>query len=446
MKNKLISITVFLLFFLKTAIAIQIKHELCNTPGFTIGFFNGVWNTRQQAGLSMYQMSRNFFGNTYQNENIKYELFYNQTGSDHPGSTMLEDLAEVFIQRANEIDGSVAKRWELFWEIIQENPKNDDPNFENIKNKITKAIPESAKFFIDLYKEITTKSAAGWSYLLSNPQMEEDYKTHLTRIKTLLLEKNKLLLVAHSQGNLFVNKAYDEAIKIVTPENVNVLHVAPASPTLKGNYVLADLDLVINALRVFGWSSVPQSNVNLPSSHLISDDGSGHKFIETYLNPKRGPYFKFKDLFLSSLTDLKAPVGQTNIGFFTVTLTWDGLGDVDLHIFEPTNSHIYYGNRSGDSGYLDLDNTYGFGPEHYYASCDPSILKTGTYRFAINNFSSATGRMATLQVSSNDQGELLTRSVEVGEEKGGRGNDSPIPVLNVDVSLDENGTYKIKAL
>ncbi len=61
----------------------------------------------------------------------------------------------------------------------------------------------------------------------------------------------------------------------------------------------------------------------------------------------------------------------------TVTLTWgQDRSDVDLHILEPTlngtdGRHIYYGNmgRAGsETPYLDMDNTNGYGPEHYYAT------------------------------------------------------------------------------
>jgi uncharacterized protein YfaP (DUF2135 family) len=56
----------------------------------------------------------------------------------------------------------------------------------------------------------------------------------------------------------------------------------------------------------------------------------------------------------------------------TVTLTWDqDDSDVDLHVLEPGESgrHIYYSNQGGSTlnPYLDLDNTHGYGPEHYYA-------------------------------------------------------------------------------
>src|SRR6185503_12076827 len=63
----------------------------------------------------------------------------------------------------------------------------------------------------------------------------------------------------------------------------------------------------------------------------------------------------------------------------TVTLGWgQGESDVDLYVKEPDaldgsgriGDTVYYGHRNGESTtnpYLDLDNTGGFGPEHYIA-------------------------------------------------------------------------------
>lgn len=62
------------------------------------------------------------------------------------------------------------------------------------------------------------------------------------------------------------------------------------------------------------------------------------------------------------------PTRSLGNGPITVTLTWDANPDVDLHIFEPQR-HVYYASRIGYNGYLDLDDTNGYGPEHYYTNC-----------------------------------------------------------------------------
>jgi uncharacterized protein YfaP (DUF2135 family) len=66
---------------------------------------------------------------------------------------------------------------------------------------------------------------------------------------------------------------------------------------------------------------------------------------------------------------------------FTITMTWgQDNSDVDLHVKEPTingtgGRHIFYDNKGFGSGgpYLDFDNIYGYGPEHYIAESDSKL-------------------------------------------------------------------------
>ena len=71
-------------------------------------------------------------------------------------------------------------------------------------------------------------------------------------------------------------------------------------------------------------------------------------------------------------------------------MTWDqDNSDVDLHVKEPTIngtdgrhylSTATRGHRTTNNPYLDLDNTYGFGPEHYYATENMTLPQTGNRR------------------------------------------------------------------
>lgn len=400
--------------------------SVCTAKGYTLGFFNGVWNTRAQA-ISGREALRALVGDSYNSEKIKYELFYNHTGSTAGGSG-LQDIAEVFQQRALEIDssGNLGKHWELFWESLS----SKDTTFID---KIKSFFPNSSQLFSSLYTDLNSKILAGWSYFLSNPPTAADYAQHDTRLTALATEGQKLILVAHSQGNLFVNHAYDYITPLVGVNSVAVAHIAPASSTLRGGYLLADIDLVINGLRTQGLSSVPNVNLSLPTS---VSDLSGHTLVGTYLDGSRPGRQAVEKLITNAVKGLVTPTTTGSIGSFTVTLTWDGSGDVDLHTFEPSGSHVYYSARAGVVGYLDVDNTNSLGPEHYYASCDSSVLQAGTYRVGINNYARATGRTATVQVSTPFAGVILNKTVGVGSERGSSGNQSPINVLNVDVSKD----------
>jgi len=401
--------------------------NLCTARGYTVGFFNGVWNDELGAQNGM-QSLRAIVGDTFKDEPVQYETFYNHTGSA-VGSTFMQDIAEVFIQRAREIDstGLLEQRWELLWEAVFDSDRTT-------WQRLTASISNAGPVLSALYADIITKSAAGWSLMLSNPPTAVDSAVHRARLETLTLLGQKLLLVAHSQGNLFVNPAYDFAVARAPQSSIASYHIAPASSTLRGTHRLADIDLVINALRLQGLSTIPAINLNLPTDLLA--DATGHQLVPTYLDPRRPGRATIKSDLESRLNSLTTPANQASNGFFTVTLTWDGPGDVDLHVFEPNGSHVYYGSRAGTSGFLDVDNTVGMGPEHYYATCDASRLQEGLYRVGINNYARATGRTATLQLASAAKGELLTRSLGVGPENGSAGNVNPTIVFNVRVRRD----------
>ncbi len=99
-----------------------------------------------------------------------------------------------------------------------------------------------------------------------------------------------------------------------------------------------------------------------------------------------------------------------------VTMTWDGNGDVDLHLHRPLTTTPWFGNANGDDAYysnrtpvwdpmsppsfganpeLDFDNTAGLGPEN--TTVEVPILNVD-YTIGVHNFSGANGRIVTIQV------------------------------------------------
>jgi hypothetical protein len=222
-----------------------------------------------------------------------------------------------------------------------------------------------------------------------------------------------------------------------------VVHIAPASPSLKGSHTLANLDIVINGLRILG--SVPTITSKIPILRPAGVNGKkdvlGHGLLEIYINQRLSISKRVKRHINNALDSLAAPPAQASPGFFTATLTWNGSGDVDLHVFEPDGSDVCYSSMQGTSGYLDIDNTVADGPEHYYASCDSTALQTGTYRIAVANYDRADGRTATVQIASWNDGVLGTKSVILDEAAG----DNPdFTMFNVVVSKDtKSGEYSI---
>jgi hypothetical protein len=402
---------------------------LCKKPsGYLIGFFNGVWNTEAQAKMgaeSLRILNPSLLTEKFNGEYVQIDLFYNATGSSH-GASDFEDIAEVFLQRAEDFDEVFEGRWELFWDSLSRGGSSDS-FLSLIAAAVDNISPAFSALLKTYYTELTLKADAALVSLMSSPPTEHDTYLQSARIKTHALENKKMLLVAHSQGNLFMNKAFDLASQLVPVGSVQAIHIAPASPTRRGEYVLADLDIVINSLHGFSGLTLPEITDSIPLKHLLSVDISGHKLVQTYLEPTLPMLQKLQRLATKALNELKTPNTGGTAGFFTVTLTWDGPGDVDLHVDEPDGSHVYYSSKYGRSGFLDFDNTVSKGPEHYYASCEKSKMQEGLYRVSIHNYANANGRLATVQVAGSAKGEMFSQVLDVGS--GQR-----IPVVSVLIS------------
>ena len=88
-------------------------------------------------------------------------------------------------------------------------------------------------------------------------------------------------------------------------------------------------------------------------------------------------------------------------------LTWAGLGDVDLHADDGSGGHhVYWANKTVNTGgwnvYLDVDNTYGYGPENIRVLAVPS---GATIRVFVDYYRGSAPQACTVSVF---QGSTLT--------------------------------------
>lgn len=78
------------------------------------------------------------------------------------------------------------------------------------------------------------------------------------------------------------------------------------------------------------------------------------------------------------------------------TLTWEGTGDLDLHLVAPSGERCSYRSRLQKGVcQLDIDDTRGVNPENISV---PESAPRGTYRFSVINFSGVSGVRGTLKV------------------------------------------------
>jgi hypothetical protein len=391
--------------------ALAAIHIPCKAPGYKLVFFNGAWTTRRNAEDDLNALAAALPAQ-YNGHVISPELFYNHTGCDTQGATCLQDLAEVFIQRAQDIDstGSIASHFELFWEAVGDGSAS-------LTQKIVQIYSGAQSLFDYLHTRMISGMMAGLSYLLSHPPTISEDVVNDSRLYTLETEGEKLLLVGHSQGNLFLNQAYDYIVRGWGKQDVAAVQIAPASASLRGPYVLADIDLVINALRVQGGASVPPVNMSLP---LSSSDWSGHSLVDTYLDPARSARTQVISLITSGLAELGLPNQPSfmNRASFTVALSWNKPDYGNLDVTDQNGVQLGYLSDDTFFGYMrGVNNRYG--PLIFFATCDPIYFRTGIYHIAMLTFYAYKDEIATIQVATSDDGVIFTKSLSPGSLSSG---------------------------
>ena len=122
---------------------------------------------------------------------------------------------------------------------------------------------------------------------------------------------------------------------------------------------------------------------------------------------------------------------------FTVKLTWGGQPDVDLHVIEPDGTQVYYGHRQGTNGYLDVDDTQQFGPEHYFIQ----NLADGDYKIGAAYYSGSAPETARITITAGPQTRVF--DIPLPQVTG----NTPIIAATVRVSTDPaTGERKVEIL
>ena len=187
-------------------------------------------------------------------------------------------------------------------------------------------------------------------------------------------------MVSHSQGNLYANSAYQALTSEQKPYAQIVGVATPAAYVGElGNprgfkYITRHDDRIIQ----FVIGSLP-SNTNYHSGSIFS---LNHNMDEDYIqDPVVGSVLN--NAIKQAVNSAEMPEeGIFAGGVISVTLTWGAQRDLDLHIWEPEGSHVWYADKNGLSGTLDYDDTNGYGPENYQVYCEN--LQAGTYKVGVH--------------------------------------------------------------
>lgn len=80
--------------------------------------------------------------------------------------------------------------------------------------------------------------------------------------------------------------------------------MSAASAVLRGPHVLAEIDLVIEGLRRVSGSEVAVSTLSRDVMPPASGDLSGHRWVDTYLDPQRRARGDIRQLIVQAMDAL----------------------------------------------------------------------------------------------------------------------------------------------
>ncbi|MFH1155661.1 MAG: hypothetical protein V1793_17785 [Pseudomonadota bacterium] len=244
-------------------------------PGIVIFFGNGVWNDHEGAELSRRVLSEEIETDVLGTELeglLTYEVAYN------PTEGAISDLMETFIQNA-ETD------FTKFWRYLS--------GLDPLPDILLKRLKEIA-------------NAVDESILLYNPAVQN----HVNVYNSYLNNGKKVVVVAHSQGNLFANIAYT-GIDINRIHSFGIVSVGNPDSYVAGNgaYTTLDEDIIIGAVPC----SLPSNLDNFSGINL--DDLTGHMFVKSYLATGHQAEQTILDNIISVIDELKFPGCELLIDF-----------------------------------------------------------------------------------------------------------------------------------
>jgi hypothetical protein len=380
--------------------------SICDNTESVIFFGNGVKTLEEDAydSKNIIKKRLEIILPSEEFDKLEFDLAYNDTHG------LPLDLLESTVQI---LTGNVSRFWRLFWNL--------------------EIIPD---WFSD--KMILLSTALDKTQLVTTDSLWEHVKTY----QTTIAEGKKVLLVAHSQGNLFGNMAYEnlnsrekQSFGMVAVANVdnNVIDADEPYTTLKDDKIILALITAQFALPTKPMSPNTENQVESP-------DPLGHSFIETYMAAGTTSGTKITQQIVAALDNIVTPTQIVEPGVITVSLTWGSEPDVDLHVYEPNGTQVSWFNLDGFSGYLDRDDRSGYGPEHYNVpSCDR--LEGGIYHVALDYYKGYGPEVATLQIKAG----LLVRTFEVQLPSEYYGTPySPEQIANIWVKSADNNGYEFE--
>jgi len=375
--------------------------SICDSKDTVVFFGNGVKTVEKKAFESLKKVELRLQRKVSSEEFdvLEFDLAYNDTHG------LPLDLMEAAAQI---LTGNMSRFWRLLWGH--------------------EFLPD---WFVD--KVLLLSTGLDKTTLLTTDSLKDHVATYEAKAR----EGKRIILVAHSQGNLFGNLAHS-LLSYRAKQSFSMVSVANVDNNVLGSdtpYTTLGSDKVVAAL-ILAQAALPSRPLP-PNTENAAEPGDilSHYFVKSYMAEGSNSEAMIMEQILASLSSAPFPPQYDKPGIITVTLTWTSEPDMDLHVYEPNGMQVYWENRYGLSGELDDDDRCCLGPEHYTVpTCE--TLERGIYHVALDYFKGDGPETGTVRIEAG----LLVRTYEVYMPSELYGNvDSPELVANIWVKGGENG-------
>lgn len=399
----------------------QTTPEYCTPVKTLVAYTNGVFqfdesNNTQVINYLQSYVSSKVTATDFQN--YQFKVFANSSGCSRVTVLSINigavgcpvDLVELLMQRLTTgtlyAGMSVAARLQLVWMLLGDVADN--------------VIQLRLSLTPDQLAAARTDYQAAIGAAQVNARTLSNQNNDSAAYNDVISRGGRVILLAHSQGNVFANSAYAQVpaanraymrvIGVASPDSA-----APAGPytTLTGDKIIL---LVPNSVAA-----------NLTDTCVTT---LCHEILTQYLRAGSASRTAIEANISAALTGLSFPTALFSDGAITVTTSWNSEPDVDTHVYEPGGSHVYYAALHGTSGTLDHDDTDGFGPENYLVPC--ATLQVGAYRVGLNYYFGSGPAPVTMNIRAGNVSRTFNKTLT--NVRGFNGDNSPEPVATITVS------------
>jgi len=201
----------------------------------------------------------------------------------------------------------------------------------------------------------------------------------------------KVIIVAHSQGNFFAQRAL-EGISPVDLDAVGVLAIASPTPyPERGLYgffqrLTLEHDIILTTNPAFPANGV--NEISATASRIAI-----HGFVESYLNQPTSRQ-RIKQMLQAANAAISNPLALESGSYLRITAKWFEAGDVDLFVGEKDiaadlGAEVYWEFPNGVPqhlfGYLDRSEQVGPGSESYVVCSKANLLRGGCFVIRVYN-------------------------------------------------------------